>query len=61
MVKSDIELLDGDDACVFLAGNRLLRMVGYLSDYSANTRKMISANQQLDASAVTAELRLAKE
>ena len=61
MVESDIELLGGDDACVFLAGNRLLRMVGYLSDYSANTRRMICANQQLDASAITAELKLVKE
>jgi hypothetical protein len=58
MVKSDVDLLSGDDACVFLAGNRLLRMVGFLSAYSADTRQMIASSRQLDASVIAAELKM---
>jgi hypothetical protein len=59
MVKCDIQLLQsGDHANVFLAGKRLLRLVGFLSNYSASTRRMIESNRQMNAAALTAEFRM---
>jgi len=57
MVESDIELLGGDKTSVFIAGNRLLNIVGFLSSYTITTRTLI-ANREQNLAMTFSELKL---
>ncbi len=60
-MEADVDLLlSKDNINVFLAGNRLLQLVTFLSSYSATTREAIQSSAQYNALANAIEFRAIK-
>ncbi len=53
MVQNDVDLLSSSQPSdIFLAGNRLLKQVEFLSNYSVDARKVLQASAQYKSIAI---------
>lgn len=53
MVQSDIELLSGTNTDIFIAGNRLTKMVSFISNYSVSTRPVLEFSSEYPQEYIT--------